>query len=225
MEFKKDSLELPVATIVLGLLFCAVYLFKVGESYFYDYPAYYIYLSIPDVINVALKAILFYVVFIAIYVALMSWKLAGLSFLCGACATALMKLYSMFQLYLSGEESVLLYLNKGMMSLLLPLLGFLISISFSNKGSSIKFHPRSCFFAFLVFLGLNFFIGLNYHSVFPNSTWQTEDDKVLVGTYKESLLFRACVGGKPYFYLEEDKGQKLEMFKINTSGVLALRCM
>lgn len=225
MEFKKDKIELPFATIVLGLLFCAVYLFKVGESYFYDYPVYYIYLSIPDVINIALKAIFFYMVVIAVYISVMSWELARVCFLASVCLTAALKIYAMLSLYLSGGASVLAYINRGTIMVLFSLLGFLISIAISNEESSIKIDPRNSFFAFLVFLVLNFFIGLNYHSFFPNSTWQTEDDKVLVGTYKDNLLFRKCVDGKPYFYLEEEKGQKLEMFKINTSGVLALRCM
>ncbi|HHB7758529.1 TPA: hypothetical protein ACN7MJ_002564 [Klebsiella pneumoniae] len=225
MEFRKESFGIPIATLALGLLFCAVYSFKVGESYFYDYPSYYIYLSIPDVINVALKAILLYMVVIAIYLALMSWELAVVSFFWGACFSALIKLYAMFKLYLSGEDHILLYVNKGMTPLLFALLGYLFSKSFSDNKTSISFHPRIGVFAFLVFLSLNFFIGLNYHSFFPNSTWQTEDGKVLVGTYKESLLFRQCAAGRSFFYLEEDKGQKLEMFAINTSGVLGLRCM
>ncbi|EMR6451199.1 hypothetical protein WJU70_003516 [Enterobacter cloacae] len=225
MEIKKERFDIPLTTIVLGLLFCAVYLFKIGESVFYDYPSYYIYLSLSDVINVALKAVLLYMILWAIYIAFMSWEIAGISFLIGACCSVILKLYAMWRLYKNGEDSLLVYINKGMVPLLFSLLGYFLSKSFVKRSAGVIFIPIFGVFAFIVFLAFNFFIGLNYHSFVPNSTWQTEDHKVLVGTYKDSLLFRACVNGKSYFFLEESKDQKLEMFDIDTSGVLTLRCM
>lgn len=225
MKLKMDSFSVPVATLFLGLLFCAVYSFKLGEAYFYDYPSYYIYLNIPDVINVALKVVLIYSILLAMYIALLTWDGAGFSFLIATCLLAIIKLFLMAKLYKSGQTHTLVYVNVGMTYLLCAALGLFLNKSFVRNESVISVNYRFAFLTFIVFLSLNFFIGLNYHSFFPKSTWQTEDGKILVGTYKDSLLFRQCFNGKSFFYLEEAKEQKLEMFEIDTRGVLTLRCL
>lgn len=225
MKIKKEFFSVPIATLFLGLLFCAVYSFKVGEAYFYDYPSYYIYLSVPDVINIALKVVLLYSILLGMYIALLSWDGAGYSFLLATFLLAAYKLFLMSRLYQHDQGSTLAYVNAGTTFLLCAVLGLLLNKTFARNGNDLEVSFKFGFLTFIIYLALNFFIGLNYHNFFPNSTWQTEDGKVLVGTYKDSLLFRQCSNGKSFFYLDEAKNQKLEMFDIDTSGVLTLRCL
>lgn len=225
MKLERKSFNVSFATFSLGLLFCAVYSFKIGEAYFYDYPSYYIYLSVPDVINISLKVVLLYSTLISMYVAFLKWEGAGYAFLIATTLLIAQKLFLMSKLYMSGTADVLAYVNVGSTSLLCATMGLLLSKAFIRDGESVSFNFKFVFLSFITYLLLNFFIGLNYHSFFPNSTWQTTDGKVLVGTYKDSLLFRQCYNGKSFFYLEEAKDQKLEMFDIKESGVLAFRCL
>ena len=140
MKIKMDAFSVPGATLLLGLLFCAVYSFKLGEAYFYDYPSYYIYLNIPDVINVALKVVLIYSILLAMYIALLTWDGAGYSFLIATCLLAVVKLFLMAKLYQNGQVHTLVYVNVGMTYLLCAALGlFLNKTFFANNTLFVLF--------------------------------------------------------------------------------------
>lgn len=225
MIIKKESMAISVTTILTSLLFCAIYSFKLGESIFYDYPSYYIYLNFQDVINYSLKALWFYGFFImgAVVIRIQWYPRIALMIL--FLAAIINKIVKMFMLYHSGNGSALGYMNVGTILILVVLLAHFLNKSFVFSQGRVKIYSGYSVVGIVCFLLLNIFIGLNYHSVFPNSTWQTVDGKVLVGTYKDSLILRECKAGKSFFYLQEPKDQKFTMIESDTSGVLGLRCL
>lgn len=225
MIIKKKNITFPAASIFTCLLFCAIYSFKFGEAIFYDYPSYYIYLNLQDVTNYSLKALWFYGFFIigAFLIRVQLYPRVAFVFL--LVSAIFNKVIKMFLLYHHGNGTTLGYINAGSMFIFVVLLAHYSSKTLTINQESIQLNSGYAGISISCFLLLNIFIGLNYHSIFPKSTWQTTDGKVLVGTYKDNFILRECKGGKSYFYLQEPKDQKFQMLDVNTSGVIGLRCI
>lgn len=225
MIIEKKNINFPVATIFTCLLFCAIYSFKLGEALFYDYPSYYIYLIFQDVINYSLKALWFYGFFIIGASVIRVQSYPKIAFIIMLAVSVINKIVKMFILYIEGDGSLLAYINVGSMFIVMVILAYYSNKTLLFNKENIEVDVVRLGIGTLCFILLNILIGLNYHSVFPKSTWQKIDGKVLVGTYKDNFILRECKGGRSYFYLEEPKNQKFEMLDVNTSGVIGLRCM
>jgi len=213
--------ELPIATFLTATLFIFVYVFKAGEAYFFGYPQYYIYLDTSEVINTALKLLVFFLFIVSLaYVTQLNKKtfIVLLTILC------LYKIVKMIILYKEGGLTIQNGINTSTTYTLTLLLIYFAPRSFSYESNTIKIRIEKFIESLAIALILCFFIGWNYHSFMPESIWQTEDNKVVVGRYQDKFILRQCMSGKPYFYLEDVGSNVYEMFYINTSGTLLLRC-
>lgn len=218
MRVKKD---IPLITLLTLFLFIFVYAFKLGEAYFFGYPSYYIYLDTSEVINASLKLLIIYInIFCAALLVQDDKKLiyALLAF------TIIAKIIRIILHFREGDLTTSAAINLGSIWILIPLLMLCIPNACRNTFNSIDIKPGRSLLVVGITMVLSFFIGWNYHSFFPGNVWQTIDQKVVVGRYQNNFILRQCTQGNAYFFLQPIANSKFQMFAIDTSGVLMLRC-
>lgn len=222
----KPIVDFPLVTALSGLLFMSAYFFKVGESVYFGYPSYYIYLDLTEVINLSLKMMAFMCGTIGVLHIIFdsSWKLNKHALWVIIISTILAEVTNVYFRIKSRDWDYVSYLDVSF--LVLAGLGmFYFSVRCFVKGKDgIHVIPSGVVLAVFFMALFSFLSGVNYHRQIGSTLWRTNDNKYVIGDYKDAFLMKQCVAGKGVFTIQDYKNSDFTEVDVGKDARKLLRC-
>ncbi|TKK36393.1 hypothetical protein [Pantoea agglomerans] len=222
----KTTLDFPLVTAISGLLFMCAYFFKVGESVYFGYPSYYIYLDLTEVINLSLKMFAFMCGTIGVLHLIFdsSWKLNKHALWGIGISTVVAELTNIYLRIQEQDWDYVSYLDISF--LMVAGLGMFYFFVRSFIGGDGRVHVIPSGLALSVFFMalFSFLSGVNYHRQIGSTLWKTADNKYVIGEYKDAFLMKQCVNGKGIFSIKEYKDSDFTEVNVAKDARRMLRC-
>ena len=70
----------------------------------------------------------------------------------------------------------------------------------------------------------SFLAGINYHNQLGSTLWKTDDNKYVIGEYKDNLILKECVNGEGIFTLREAKDNQFKEASVDVTANINFRC-
>lgn len=221
-----SKLDLPLVTVLSGVLFIDAYFFKLGEAVYFGYPSYYMSLDLTSVINIALKLLVFFgavmggvVCFFGDDGRLQSNRIK--LWLWFAVAVTIIQYFFYIK---AGVLDPVKYLSGGLFVTITWLAVYFSTgiVTKKNESFAISYWPLMITAILMMFS--SFLAGINYHNQVASSLWLTEDNKIVVGEYNGLFVLKECVDGRGVFYLKEMKDSKFIEVQNYIDGKINPRC-